>query len=144
MDSILGSGSAVTALYILGILVLLSMVLMFLAITGYIAYVHWKYSHIPKPKLSRYSCTCMMLKASINQYIYILANHNIIGTTNIVPIIVSYILSVCMWLAQSNYLMFIIICHNCSFYLGHLPDIICYQKECGNEEFSSEVMLKQW
>ena len=51
--SSLVSGVVVSSLYILGTLVLL-LVLAFLAITGYLHYVHWKYSHFPQPKRPRY------------------------------------------------------------------------------------------
>ena len=37
----------------LGTLVFL-LVLAFLTFTGYLHYVHWKYSHIPQPKRPRY------------------------------------------------------------------------------------------
>ena len=40
-------------LYVVGAVVLL-LVLAFLSFTGYLIYVHWKYSHIPQPKRPRW------------------------------------------------------------------------------------------
>ena len=46
------SAAVAVALYVVGLVALL-LVLAFLAITGYLYYVHSKYSHIPQPKRPR-------------------------------------------------------------------------------------------
>jgi hypothetical protein len=47
--------SRVAAYLSIGALVLL-LVLAFLIFTGYLHYVHWKYSHIPQPNRPRATC----------------------------------------------------------------------------------------
>ena len=49
----LGLSGSLVLYFSLGALVFL-LALAFLTFTGYLHYVHWKYSHIPQPKRPRY------------------------------------------------------------------------------------------
>jgi hypothetical protein len=71
-------GAVSILLYVVGAVALL-LVLAFLSFTGYLVYIHWKYSHIPQPKRPRWV---------VSYTVYSLFDFDITGIIHIISLMI--------------------------------------------------------
>ena len=93
----------------------------FLLFSLYLAYIHRKYSHLPSPKMPRYGSL-----HAVRHIYYQCISRVTCDISRLFMLVLSH-LTAC-----------------CSFYLGHIPDVIAMRKQYGNEFLQMGVLYGKW